>query len=236
MQWLIFGSTGYTGGALLDNCIRQDISVCAHVRPKSSGRERVEKQVFDTPHAGLHSCNFEPTEILELVATRQPSHVALCLGTTRARSKVAKTKGERHGYVQIDRDLSLMVIEAVQKECPSAKVIYLSSMGADKPKGNPYLQARFDVEQYLMGSGLAYMIARPAFISGSDRKEWRMGERFAAVTGDGFLSVAALLGLKKLQQSYASMTAEDLARSLLGAAQSPEQAQLLYPQHLRFYL
>jgi nucleoside-diphosphate-sugar epimerase len=236
MQWLIFGSTGYTGGALLDNCILREVPVCAHVRPNSPNREQVEKRVDDVSHALSHPCEFELERISDLLATVQPSHIALCLGTTRARSKVAKHNGERHGYMQIDRDLSLMVIKAAQKECPSAKVIYISSMGADKPKGNGYLQARFDVEQYLMGSGLAYLIARPAFISGADRKEWRMGERFGSVVGDGVLSIAALLGMKNLQRSYASITANDLARSILSAAQSTEPAQLLYPQHLRFYL
>lgn len=236
MQWLIFGATGYTGGALLDRCIAGDISVCAHVRPSSSSLDVVKAKVESALHSSCHVCPFEASAITELVKSQQPTHIALCLGTTRARSKTAKEKGDRFGYTQVDRNLSLMVIEAAQALELDTKIVYISSMGADKPRGNAYLQARYDVEQYLMGSGLAYTIVRPAFISGADRNEWRMGERFGAIVGDALLGFGALLGQKKMQESYASMSASELAAGLLSASQSSEPAQLLYPQHLRYHL
>ena len=233
MQWLIFGATGYTGGALLNGCIRHNYNVWAHLRPTSSRRAGVEQLCADHSHATAHHCPFERSEIGDLVAAAAPTHIALCLGTTRAHSKQAQKRGERHGYNQIDRDLSLMVIEAAKQEASEACICYVSSMGADKPRGNAYLKARYDVEQALMSSGLRYMIVRPAFISGSDRQEFRFGERAGAVIGDSVLSLGAMVGFKKMAAAYRSMSAEELAKGILAAAESDEPAQLLYPQHLR---
>ena len=45
MQWLIFGATGYTGNALLKECLELGHSVWAHVRPASGQRDRVRNSV-----------------------------------------------------------------------------------------------------------------------------------------------------------------------------------------------
>ena len=204
MQWLIFGATGYTGNALLKECLEQGHSVWAHVRPTSEQRERIEEQCVH-PNATAKVLDFEPEAIAQLISMSQATHIALCLGTTRKRSKAAKRNGERFGYNAIDRDLSLMVIEAVRQCGSSARICYVSSMGADNPRGNAYLKARYDVEQTLMSSGLEYLIVRPAFISGADRQAFRLGERAGAVIGDGLLNLGGRLGFKKTELAYRSM-------------------------------
>lgn len=238
MQWLIFGATGYSGNGILEACMDKSISVCAHSRPNSSNRGKLEEKIREAASASvtIHVCEYNSESMEALIKTVQPTHIALCLGTTKARSSEAKKKGESHGYEAIDRDLSLLVIQAALKEKPDARVAYVSSMGADKPSGSSYLKARYDVEQELMGSGLEYMIIRPAFLTGLDRQEVRRIERVGAFVGDGLLNFGAMLGMKKIQSRYASIDAETLGKGILRASQDPDPAQLLYPQHLRFRL
>ena len=236
MQWLIFGATGYTGSALLAECIALGHSVWAHVRPNSSRRAVIEQECHNGLNANAAILDFTVGAIEDLIQRVQPSHIALCLGTTKAKAKLDRQRGEPNGYAQIDRDLSVMVIEAAQRLEIDTCICYVSSMGADKPRGNAYLQARHDVEQLLMGSGLRYIIVRPAFISGSDRSEFRLGERVGSVIGDALLQGVGLLGFKNAQAAYGSLSAQDLAKGLMAAAESEEVAQLLYPQHLRYHL
>jgi nucleoside-diphosphate-sugar epimerase len=238
MQWLIFGATGYSGNGILEACMKKSISVCAHCRPNSSKRGQLEEKVraAASPLTTVHVCDFSSEPIEALIKSVQPTNIALCLGTTKEKSSKAKEKGHPHGYEGIDRNLSLLVIQAAIKEKPDARVAYISSMGADKPRGNKYLSARYDVEQELMGSGLEYMIIRPAFLTGLDRQELRRLERVGAFIGDSLLSFGAMLGMKKMQSNFASIDAETLAQGILRASEDPDPAQLLYPQHLRFRL
>ena len=65
----------------------------------------------------------------------QATHIALCLGTENDQRRPSETGSA--GYNAIDRDLSLMVIEAVRQCGSSARVCYVSSMGADNPREMP---------------------------------------------------------------------------------------------------
>ena len=233
MQWLIFGATGYTGSALLSVCLEQGHGVWAHVRPDSNRRQWIERRCATHDNVSINVLDFEPDAIEDLITQSQATHIALCLGTTRKQSKLAQKSGQRFGYNGIDRDLSLMVIDAAIRCASSARICYVSSMGADKPRGNAYLQARYDVEQALMSSGKEYIIVRPAFISGPDRHSFRLGERVGAVLGDSILGLGGLLGFKKTEIAYRSMDGEELAKGICAAAERADVAQLLYPQHLR---
>jgi hypothetical protein len=67
-------------------------------------------------------------------------------------------------------------------------------------------------------SGLAYVIARPSFITGSDRAEARPMERAAAAVADAVLGVAGRVGAAAARDKYASMTAGELSRALVALA------------------
>ena len=76
------------------------------------------------------------------------------------------------------------------------------------------MRARTAVEKAIFKSGLSYMIARPAFISGSDRSEFRFMERSATIISDGILNMTGLLGAKNFRDSYRSLNADKLAKGM----------------------
>ena len=75
-----------------------------------------------------------------------------------------------------------------------------------------------------MTSGLSYVIARPAFITGPDREEDRPLERVGAVVSDGALKLLSAVGGRSLHARFRSITSERLARALVGAALDPSCA------------
>jgi uncharacterized protein YbjT (DUF2867 family) len=74
------------------------------------------------------------------------------------------------------------------------------------------------LEGELKESGLHYVIARPAFISGADREEFRFGERAAASITKVLLSIADAVGIKALSKRFKTMSGRQLACALVNAA------------------
>lgn len=95
---------------------------------------------------------------------------------------------------------------------------YLSAMGADPRTRNPYLSVRGRLERELAESGLPFLIARPAFVTGADRDERRPTERVAAVVLDGALALVAALGGGGFRARYASLTGRVLAQGMVALA------------------
>jgi uncharacterized protein YbjT (DUF2867 family) len=92
-------------------------------------------------------------------------------------------------------------------------------MGADRPGSNRYLLARKKVEEAILLAEVSHVIARPAFISGTDRDEFRAAERAGAILGDAILGLAGLFGAGKFRDGHASMSSGTLARGLIRLAQ-----------------
>jgi hypothetical protein len=65
------------------------------------------------------------------------------------------------------------------------------------------------------------VIARPSIITG-ERDDSRVGERTAAVVGDGLLAVVGVLGGGKLRARYKSTTPDVLASALIRLGEAPE--------------
>ena len=84
-----------------------------------------------------------------------------------------------------------------------------------------------------MDGPLPYVIARPSFISGPDRDEFRLGERLGAVVSDALLAVAGLFGAKRLAARYRSTTPAILGEALVRAALEPEGNRVLESEELR---
>jgi alkanesulfonate monooxygenase SsuD/methylene tetrahydromethanopterin reductase-like flavin-dependent oxidoreductase (luciferase family) len=89
------------------------------------------------------------------------------------------------------------------------------------------MDVRKRVEAAVRGSELPYLIARPGFVTGSDREEWRAGERFAATVSDGALRLLGKLGAKRLATRYLSMTGAELAAAMVELACTSTEAQLV---------
>jgi hypothetical protein len=74
---------------------------------------------------------------------------------------------------------------------------------------------------------LPYVIARPSFITGPDRRESRPGERIAAKVTDRVLALAGHLGAASLRDRYVSMSARTLARALVAFAFDEAESELV---------
>lgn len=232
---LVFGATGYTGNAVVKRWATLG-PVVAHVRPDS---KHLTKHVANFQECGARVAQvpWEQDAISELVADTAPSVVFSLLGTTRARAKTELAESDRSDpYAAVDERLTLQVLRAVVGKAPSALFVYLSALGVSENSQNSYLAARFRVERELTDSGLRYLIARPAFVTGRDRAEFRMGERAIAVATDGILDALARTGvggLKSLRNKFASLTGDELARALVSLAQAPLREREVFPDDLR---
>ena len=91
---------------------------------------------------------------------------------------------------------------------------------AELRESSSEMKARWQAEQSILSSALHAVIARPAFISGEDREEDRLGERLGAVVSDTILKGLGALGAKKLEKTYRSMDADELATALLDLAEA----------------
>lgn len=232
---LVFGATGYTGSEVVKHWAAIG-SVVAHVRPDS---KQLAKHIakFQQYGARVAQVPWEDNAIADLVERTAPSVVFALLGTTRSRAKTELADADKSDpYAAVDERLTLQVIRAVVARAPAALFVYLSALGVSGGSQNQYLLARYRVEQELAGSSLRYVVARPAFITGSDRAEFRLGERAAAIATDGILDALAwtgVRGLKSLRNKFASLTGDELARALVSLAQRPPPGREVFPDDLR---
>lgn len=218
------GATGYTGQALARLASAQGHRVIAHVRPASRDGE-LHARRFQEQGAEVDRSPWDAEAMSAALAHHAPDVVFGLLGTTRARGKAAASAGgPPETYESVDRDLTLLLLRAAEGLSRPPRFVYLSSLGAQAPRGNAYLRARFEVEQALRASALPWTIARPSFISGPDRPEDRPGERIGAQVADVALGALAMLGARSLQDRYGRMDADTLARGLLRVALDPAMA------------
>ena len=155
----------------------------------------------------------------------RPDVVFALLGTTRARARRERAEtGRDAGYEAVDYGLTMMLLAAARACGSEPRFVYLSAIGVQEGTTNPYLAVRARVEAALREGGLPYTIARPSFITGPDRDEFRPAERVGAWLVDGVLSGLAHLGSTRLRERYGSMTNVVLAEALVRVALEPGMA------------
>lgn len=222
---LVFGATGYTGRYVIKEVCRRGLACTAHIRPDSPRTHTVGEQIR-AAGSELACVPWEAEPIQSFVARVAPTHVFTLLGITRAgaRRESART-GALPTYAQVDTGYTHLVLDAVEAVAPEARVVYLSSLGADKPGASTYLQARHLVETRLLTSPLDYTIARPSFISGADRDENRLAERLGSVVSSAMLGVLGTLGAQTLQQRLGTVSGAELGQMLVAAALDPTFGQ-----------
>lgn len=159
----------------------------------------------------------------EALRRARPDAVFSLVGTTRARAKREAVQADDI-YDAVDFRLHAMLVDAAAASCPDARLVYLSSIGADASSRNPYLAARGRSERKLAESGLTFTIARPSFISGPGRDRPRRLERITARIADRFLGLAGALGASDVRERYRSIDNVALARALIAAAFDPALA------------
>lgn len=216
----VAGSTGYVGQAVVAELRSRDIQCIAHIRPQSSRLERLGPH-FESLGAQVESTPWEILALQKTLQRGQVSHVFCLIGTTRKQAGAEGVQGNI--YEQVDLRLTEALVGAAKNSEIQPRFIYLSSIGAKADAKSKYLQARGKAEATLKLSGLSYVIARPSFITGSGRDEFRPLERMSASLSDGVLGLASLFGAKKLKRKYESSSAGLLARRLVEKSLSGEQ-------------
>lgn len=188
----------------------------AHVRPGSPALDGWRERLRGLG-AEVDETAWEADAIAATLRRLRPTIVFALLGTTRAR---AEREGLAAPYEAIDYGLTAQLLGGAMTAGSAPRFIYLSAMGADEDARSPYLAVRGRLAGELRESGLPYLIALPAFVTGADREERRPMERVAAVVSDGLLAVVARLGGARLRAQFASLTGEQLALGLVTLALS----------------
>lgn len=214
----VAGATGYTGRAVVAELAKRGIPTTAHVRPGSPGKSALEGSFSET-EVSILECEWTAHEMEQALEQIKPDLVFALLGTTSRRAKREGITGDI--YQQVEGRLTSMLLDATAKCSPNARFVFLSSLGTKEDSKNRYLKVRAELERSIEASGVAYTIARPSFITGTDREEFRAGERIAARAADALLGVAALFGAESARDRWGSLTAVKLAHALVTAAMDP---------------
>ena len=221
MKAFVAGATGYTGREVVHELAGRGIDVVAHVRPDSP-RLAAWQQRFAAGNVLVDTTPWSLTALENTFAQHNPTHIFALLGTTRARVRAAAKEGREESYETVDYGLTHTLIDAARTCAPAARFIYLSSIGVGDSAKTAYLRVRARLERELKESGLRFIIARPAFITGTDREEFRLGERVGARVFDFALKTVSAVGLKAVRARFASMSGKQLARALVSAALDPD--------------
>ncbi len=208
------GATGYTGRELIRELTSAGRKTVAHVRPDSP-RLGEWRSRFEALDASVDSTPWEPGPLRETLARACPTVVYALLGTTAARRR---STGGTDDYETIDYGLTHLLLEACPK---TARFVYLSAAGVQPNAKNPYYRVRARLEREIEESGLSYTIARPSFITGPDRDDGRVVEQVGAALADAGLTLARIVGGKRLANRYQSTTASVLARALARIGYDP---------------
>jgi nucleoside-diphosphate-sugar epimerase len=212
----IAGATGYTGRSVVTECVSAGLTTVAHVRPDSSRRDHWTSQ-FEGQGATVDTSPWTAEGITAAFAAHSPDIVFALLGTTKAR----EGKDGASTYQAVDFALTMLLIDAACAMDPKPTFVYLSAMGADGRPINEYMRIRVKLEAIIAERGLDHVLARPGFITGTDRGEDRPGERIGAVVSDGLLGVLSALGAKKAADKYRSITGPQLGKALVTLALDP---------------
>lgn len=218
MRAFVAGATGYTGREVVRELRARGLEVTAHVRPESARLEEWRSR-FASLGADVDTTPWSAAAMTDAIRRVEPDFVFALLGTTRKRARRAAGAGlAPESYESVDYALTAMLMQAVKDAAPSARFVYLSSLGVRDDTRNRYLMARARIERELEASGLAYAIARPSFITGPDRDEARPAERMGAAAADALLDLASLFGARSLRRRFRSTTGSELARALVRLA------------------
>ena len=221
-RFIIIGATGYAGSAVVSYLCDKKIETIAHIRPDSSNLEKAKKR-FSHLGAKIDTTEWSASAFREMLLQHQPTHVFSMLGTTQARAKKDAKSGKDSTYEHVDRDLSLLLLHALEDIAPKLaeqhnqppRYLFLSSIGVVDDTKNRYLRARADVEREVRQANIPWIIAQPSFISGPDRPESRPLERFGSIVVDAITATLSIVGIKGPYQKYGTLSAAQLAAGLV---------------------
>jgi NADH dehydrogenase len=229
MTAFVLGATGFVGREVARQLCVRGASTIAHVRPDAKALGDWRKKL-EALGATVDSTPWDVAALAARFRTAAPAQIYILIGTTRTRAKADAVAGNI--YEAVDLGLTQVAVAAARASECRPRIVYLSSVGADPEARSAYLAARGRAEAVVTSSGLPWVIARPSIITG-ERDDSRVGERSAAVIGDGLLAVAGVLGGKQLRAKYRSTTPDVLASALIRLGEAPEHDRIASGAELR---
>jgi uncharacterized protein YbjT (DUF2867 family) len=218
MTAFVLGATGFVGREVVRQLCVRGTKTYAHVRPDSKQLADWRAR-FGELGAEVDTTAWDAAAMAARWRELKPDQVYVLIGTTRSKAKSDSVQGNI--YEAVDLGLTKIAVEAARASEVKPRIVYLSSVGADAGARSAYLKARGEAEDVVRGSGLPWVIARPSIITG-EREDGRIGERSAAVVGDGLLAFVGVLGARKLRARYRSTTPDVLASALIRIGEAPE--------------
>ncbi len=231
MKLFVAGATGFVGKELVRQRAEAGDAVVAHVRPDSGSLERW-RGLFSGQGAEVDTSAWEPDAMAQALASHAPDVVFCLIGTTKKRMRELGADAARASYEAIDYGLTKLLVDATATSAPGARFVYLSSMGVSASAPGAYMQARYEAEQAVLASGLAYVIARPGVITG-ERDESRPLERLGGIASDVLSGVAAVFGAKRAAARFAATDDAELAGAMARLAAAPEVDVVVEAEGLR---
>lgn len=225
----VLGATGFVGREVVRQLCVRDTKTIAHVRPDSPSLDRW-RSTFGELGATVDATPWDAVQLAARLRELRPDQLYILIGTTRGKAKSEQVQGDI--YEAIDLGLTKLAVDAARGSETRPRLVYLSSIGADATARSAYLSARGKAEDVVKGSGLPWVIARPAIITG-ERDESRAGERAGAVIGDGLLAVAKVFGGRGLRDRYRSTTPDVLASALIRLGEAAEHDRVVDGADLR---
>lgn len=218
MTAFVLGATGFVGREVVRQLCVRGVKAIAHVRPDSSKLAEWRSK-FGELGAETDATTWDAMALAARWRQIKPAQVYILIGTTRAKAKSDAVQGNI--YETVDYGLTKIAVDAARGSEVKPRLVYLSSVGADASARSAYLSWRGKAEDAVKHSGVPWVIARPSIITG-DREDNRVGEKTAAVVGDGLLAVAGVFGGKGLRARYRSTTPDVLASALIRIGEAPE--------------
>jgi uncharacterized protein YbjT (DUF2867 family) len=225
----VLGATGFVGREVVRQLCVRGAKTYAHVRPDSKQLAEWRAR-FGELGAEVDTTAWDARAMAARFRELKPSQVYVLIGTTRNKAKSDAVQGNI--YEAVDLGLTKIAVEAARASEVSPRIVYLSSVGADPSARSAYLKARGLAEEAVTTSGLPWVIARPSIITG-EREDGRLGERTAAVVGDGLLAVVGVLGGGTLRARYRSTTPDVLASALIRIGEATETGVIVDGAALR---
>ncbi|HET9991878.1 MAG TPA: NAD(P)H-binding protein [Kofleriaceae bacterium] len=226
MTAFVLGATGFVGREVVRQLAVRATPVVAHVRPKSAAEWAPKLEALG---AKVDQSEWDAAALSAAIDAAGAQQLYILIGTTRSRAKAESVDGDI--YEKIDYGLTRIAVDAALGSKAKPRLVYLSGLGADANARGAYMKARGKAEDAVRSSGLQWVIARPAIITG-ERDESRPGERAGAIVGDGLLAVAGLFS-KNLRDKYRSTTPDVLASALIRIGEGSEHDRVFDGPALR---
>lgn len=198
MQAVLFGSTGLTGGCILD-LLKYDSDfksiIVVSRKNLTHSSNKISNKVIDFS---------DPVEIESCI--KQDSIVFSCIGTTQA-----QVKGDKKKYREIDFDITLNIANACKK-LNAKKFLFISSGGANSSSSNFYLKLKGEIEDAVMKvKNNSLFILKPSLLLGR-----RNNSRFIENIGQIIMPLFSIL----LPESIKAIDATTVAKCMLELSKS----------------